>query len=242
MKICVAQLKPVKGDIEANIIKHITAIEHAVEAGANAIFFSELSLTGYEPELAKDLATTPNDTRLDIFQNLSDKFSMTIGVGLPTQGVSGIHISMICFQPQKVRAQYSKQQLHADELSYFVEGNGQLLLTIGLQVIAPGICYESLQKNHSDDAVKLGATIYVASVAKSENGIIKGDAHYPAVAASYSIPVLLSNSIGFSDNFMSVGKSSVWTKDGKLSARLHADQEGLLIYDTDLEKAMLIDL
>jgi predicted amidohydrolase len=173
-----------------------------------------------------------------VFQTLSDTHGVTIGVGMPTRSASGIHISMICFQPSQLRQCYSKQQLHDDEKPFFVEGNGQVLLRVGSQVITPGICYESLQPNHAENAVRFGSTIYVASVAKSRNGIIKGDAHYPSVASSYSIPVLLSNCVGFCDNFMSVGESAVWTKDGRLAARLTHNEEGMLIYDTDDENVI----
>ena len=68
MKICIAQTKPIKGNVSANIEAHIKFIELALTLIAEAIFFPELSLTGYEPELAKKLATNQNDNRLDIFQ------------------------------------------------------------------------------------------------------------------------------------------------------------------------------
>ncbi len=48
----------------------------------------------------------------------------------------------------------------------------------------------------------------------------------------------MSNSIGFCDNFISVGKSSVWTKDGKLISQLDDKTEGLLIYDTETEEVI----
>lgn len=242
MKICVVQLSPIKGDIEININKHKDVILSAVTHGADAIFFPELSLTGYEPELAKNLATTPEDIRLDVFQKLSDQHNITIGVGIPVRAAEGINISMICFQPGKKRICYSKQQLHADEKPYFVEGKDQLLLKVGNEKIAPAICYESLQKNHAEHAVELGATLYVASVAKSQNGIAKAEIHYPAVAAAFSIPVLLSNSVGFYDNFMSVGKSAVWLNNGTLSARLSEEQEALLMYNTDTKEVITVTL
>ena len=45
MKICVAQTKPVKGDIEANIHSHEKLIEMAVSVGTDFITFPELSIT-----------------------------------------------------------------------------------------------------------------------------------------------------------------------------------------------------
>ncbi len=236
MKIAVAQIRPIKGDITANIDLHKKLIELAVFYKANAIFFPELSLTGYEPELAEDLASHQDDERLNVFQHMSDTSHITIGLGLPTKGKSGVHISLILFQPNRQRQTYSKQQLHADELPYFTQGEEQIILTVNDKKIAPAICYESLQPSHSDNAAKLGAEMYMASVAKSQNGINKAVIHYPAIAKKFLIPVLMSNCIGYYDNFESAGQSSAWTKDGVLAGQLDDKNEGLLIFDTETEQ------
>ena len=52
MKICAAQTRPVKGNIQQNIENHKKLINLAVVNGADIIIFPELSITGYEPELA----------------------------------------------------------------------------------------------------------------------------------------------------------------------------------------------
>jgi predicted amidohydrolase len=236
MKISIAQTRPIKGDIPANIENHKRLIDIALTANADAIFFPELSLTGYEPELAKELAADQNDNRLDIFQQISDKNKFIIGIGLPTKVEAGIRISMIIFQPKQPRQTYSKQQLHSDELPYFENGSDQLIITSDKIKIAPAICYESLQPKHSDNAFNLGANIYLTSVAKPENGFEKASKHYPEIAKKYSIPVLMSNSIGFCDNFLSIGKTSVWTKQGILIGQLDDKTEGLLIFDTETEE------
>src|SRR5690349_16638472 len=113
MKISLAQARPVNGDLSANINKHIAFIELASSLKAASVFFPELSLTGYEPELAKELATNEYDSRLDGIQETCDRLAITTGAGIPTKTKSGIHISMIVFQPGKPRVIYSKQQLHA---------------------------------------------------------------------------------------------------------------------------------
>jgi len=238
MKICIAQIKPIKGDIAVNITKHKKLIELASSLKANSIFFPELSLTGYEPELAKELATSQDDERLEDFQKISDANTITIGLGIPTKSNTGIRISMIIFQPDKPGLTYSKQQLHADEFPYFENGLQQIILTVENKRIAPAICYESLQHDHADKAGKLGAEIYLASVAKSQNGIDKAMVHYPEVARKYSVPVLMSNCVGFCDNFMSVGFSSVWTNQGQLAGQLDHENEGLLIFDSETEEVI----
>ena len=235
MKICIAQTKPIKGNVSANIEAHQRFIELALKLNAEAIFFPELSLTGYEPELAKKLATNQNDNHLDIFQDISDKNNIIIWLGLPTVTESNIRISMVIFEPNKPRQTYSKQQLHSDEFSYFENGVGQVIIKSNDKNIAPAICYESIQPTHSENAFKLGADVYLASVAKSENGIEKAFEHFPAVAKQYAMPVLMSNCIGFCDNFLSVGNSAVWTKEGELVGQLDDRTEGILIFDTETE-------
>ncbi|MFH1119663.1 MAG: carbon-nitrogen hydrolase family protein [Bacteroidota bacterium] len=238
MKICIAQTEPKKGNVSANIEAHKRFIDLALTFNAEAIFFPELSLTGYEPELAKKIATNQNDHRLDIFQQISDNNNIIIGLGLPTATESKPEISMIIFEPEKPRLTYSKQQLHSDEFPYFENSVGQVIIRTDDTHIAPAICYESLQPTHSENAFRLGADVYIASVAKSANGVEKAFNHYPGVARQYAMPVLMSNSVGFCDNFLSVGKSSVWTKEGKLVGQLDDKAEGILIFNTETEEVI----
>lgn len=239
MRICVAQIVSIAGNIAANIEKHIKFIERAVSLNANCIFFPELSLTGYEPHLANGLATTADDIRLNVFQEWSDRYLITIGVGMPTPTATGIRISMIIFQSHKTAMTYSKQQLHSDELTYFENGKDQIMVTVDQKKIAPAICYESLQMNHSEMAYSQGAQIYVASVAKSQNGIYKGVMHYPEIAKRFSIPVLMSNCIGVCDDFIGAGQSAVWSKSGQLISQIDDKTEGLLIFDTETEEGRI---
>ncbi|WP_041264840.1 carbon-nitrogen hydrolase family protein [Bernardetia litoralis] len=244
MKISIAQIKLIKGNISTNIKKHLELIELAISHNAKAIFFPELSLTGYEPTLAQYLAFMEENQQLAIFQEISDTHKINIGVGVPKNEKidnykARIKISMAIFQPNQSKKFYSKQQLHDDELPYFEKGNKQLILNINTLKLAPAICYESLQNNHAHTASTLGANIYIASVAKSENGFTKAISHYSKIAKIYSMPVLMANSIGFCDNFLSVGKSSVWTKDGVLVKQLNDKNEGILIFDTKNENIIL---
>jgi predicted amidohydrolase len=78
----------------------------------------------------------------------------------------------------------------------------------------------------------------VASVVKSKNGIDKAMIHYLEIAKKFSMPVLMSNCVGFCDNFQSVGKSSVWSKQGNLVGQLDDKLEGILIFDTETEEVI----
>src|SRR6218665_3393965 len=112
MKICVAQTRSIKGNVLKNIENHLKFIELAIAFRADLIIFPELSLTGYEPELAVQLASDADDARLQVFQEISDKNQVTIGVGMPIKSPAGIRIGMIIFQPEQDRLVYAKQYLH----------------------------------------------------------------------------------------------------------------------------------
>lgn len=232
MRIAVVQTQPAACEIARNIQAHEKWVKRVATHGAGMVFFPELSLLGYEPKHAARFAMRADDARLGVFEMLSHALRITIGVGTPTPGNAGVRISMIVFQPDSARIVYSKQQLHADELPYFVAGNGQITLPREGAVVAPAICYESLLEAHSDAAAALGATVYVASVAKSAKGIAKADAHYPAIARRHSLHVLMANCVGPCDDFEAVGGSGVWNSRGELLARLPASGEGALLLDT----------
>ncbi len=229
MKICAAQVRPMPGDVNSNLALHRRCIEQAAGHGAALIVFPELSLTGYEPKLAKELATTQDDSRLDELQLLSNRHNMVICAGMPTTTDTGIHISMIIFQTDAPRQTYAKQQLHSDELPYFVRGSQQLILDIGGTKVAPAICYESLQANHAANAAAQGAGIYLVSVAKSASGVEKAYKHYPAIAQRHNMAVIMANYVGSCDDFESVGQSAAWGATGELLKQLDDASEGLLI-------------
>ncbi len=235
MKIAVAQTRSVKGNIEANIINHKKWIGLAVSSGADLIVFPELSITGYEPTLARALATVPDDKRFDAFQDVSDTDHIAIGFGLPLKNDAGITISMLIIQPQKPRQVYSKLHLHPDEYPYFVSGSNHPA-PIENANIAMAICYELSIPEHSANAHKAGAEIYIASVAKSVDGVEKACRTLSGIAAKYSMTVLLSNCVGESDGMECGGRSSVWNNKGSLMAQLDDWNEGILILDTSTQE------
>lgn len=232
MKICVAQTNPVKADIRQNINNHLAWTERALEHGTGMILFPELSLTGYEPGLAQDLAMDPDDPCLDVFQQVSDLHQVTLGLGMPLKGAHGTYISQIFFQAHSPRQVYRKQYLHQDEEPYFIPGKGQLFLSTGNLRIAPAICYEISIPEHAARIMQNGASVYMASVAKTRQGVDQAVKRLPEIALQYSIPVMMSNCIGICDQFLAGGRSSVWNKEGLMVGQLPEAREGLLIYDT----------
>ncbi|MBD3894998.1 carbon-nitrogen hydrolase family protein [Halomonas sp. ML-15] len=242
MNVCAAQLRPAAGDIAKNMARHLDLIDLAATHKADLVFFPELSLTGFEPTLAKSLAIDAYDHQLDVFQACSDSHDLLIGVGIPIAVGSGVQIGMIWFTPGEARRVYAKQQLHVDESPYFVPGDEQLLLEhLGCK-LAPAICYESLQMEHADSAAALGAETYLASVAKPVGGLARAVAHYPDVAHKHGMLVCMANCVGPSGDFLSVGQSAACNASGELLAQMDSESEGVVLLDSAAGRARVHEL
>ncbi|PWT75463.1 MAG: carbon-nitrogen hydrolase family protein [Bacteroidetes bacterium] len=234
MKICLAQTKSLKGDIQHNLAIHEKFVALAIEENADLIVFPELSLTGYESILAKELATTIDDKRLDQLQALANKNRITICLGLPVRANPGIQIGMAILQPNMPRELYLKKYLHADEEPFFVRGENKKIGIVHNNInIAFAICYELSIPDHSINAFQSGADFYVASVAKTADGVDNASESLATIAKKYSALVMMVNCLGLSDGVVCAGRSSVWNRQGELLEHLKSDEEGILLIDTE---------
>jgi len=240
MKICLAQTRSEKGNVEQNVQNHLRFVERAIAWNADLIVFPELSLTNDEPELAQELATEIDDSIFNPFQELADQNDLAIDVGVPTQAINGVQISMLIFQPNTERTVYSKRLLHADELPYFVSGHSQPFLEIHGKKVAFGICYETLQREQFEEAKENHADMYIASVAKPDRGTDKAYIHFPSMASEFGMPILMANCVGACDNFVSNGLSAAWNEQGQLLAQLDSKHEGVLMVDTATQHVEVI--
>jgi NAD+ synthetase len=99
MKIALAQMDPIIGDIEGNRKKIIDVYNKAVEANADLVIFPELTITGYSPqdlierkafrnrvtEVTKELAMITGEVGL-LFGTITEEFD-TVGTGLYNSAV-----------------------------------------------------------------------------------------------------------------------------------------------------------
>lgn len=242
MRIAAAQLRPVTGDVDGNLERHLQLLELATAAGADIVAFPELSVTGYAPKLAAHLCINADDPRLRVFRDISTARGITVGVGAPTATGGSVRISMHFYVPDAACQTYSKQLLHADEMPFFVAGTASMLLRLGGQAIAPAICYESLQGSHAAAAARMGASVYLASVAKTASGVSRAYSHYPEVAKRHSMTVLMANSVGACDDFVSVGRSSAWNSRGQFLGALDDARQGVIVFDTRTEELTALSL
>jgi len=232
MKLCAAQTKPVKGNIDVNIKEHLRLIQLAVDHSVDVIIFPELSLTGYEPSLAYSLTIDKHDERLTVFQDASNAHNIIIGVGAPTKQEYGTCISMILFHPYNDVQVYSKQYLHADEEPFFVAGSNAITSIQHYPRLALAICYELSVPAHAEAAAANNATAYIVSVAKTAKGVDNAMQRLSAIAKEYNMTVLFSNCLGENDGEVCAGSSAIWNADGLLLAQMNDTLEGIVIFDT----------
>lgn len=240
MIIAAAQIKPVTGNIDKNILNHCHIIRSAVDQNINIIFFPELSITHYEPLLAKKLKVDLSDARFNVFQELSNQYDIMISIGAPIVINDNMHISNLFFMPLQERLIYTKTKLHDDETPFFKPLTSSRIIEFNSKKIAPAICYESMLPEHLNSALQHKAEIYLTSVAKDEEGIIKGNAYYPVAAKKSNIPIIMSNSVGKCDNFIAAGQSAIWNRDGQLKCQMRRNDEGIAIYNSIEDSAKII--
>jgi len=234
MKVSIAQTRPVKGNIEKNLENHLKFIEKATRNEADIIVFPELSLTGYEPDLSRQLATNKADKRFKVFQEISDAKKITIGVGIPTTEHENIFITMLIFRPNAEIIQYSKQYLYETETEFFKAATNPIVLPFDVKnIVAPAICYETSIEEHAQNAHEKNANIYMASVLNSINGIDKDLNRISNIAKQYSMTAFMANYVGQSGGYECAGKSTIWNDKGEIIAQLSQNEEAILIYNME---------
>ena len=236
MRVAVAQTRPVAGDVTRNLVGHLRCVEVAAQLGAGRLAFPELSLTGYEPALAAELAIDADDARLAPLRAAAERYAMTIIVGAPTSCTGGVCISSLVIEPSGERGVYSKQFLHADEEPFFVAGPRRQHLLGERGEIALAICYELSVAEHAAAAAACGASVYLASVAKTAAGVQRAHARMAEIARTHGMAALLANCVGVADGVACAGGSAAWNARGDLLAQLDADTEGVLVLDVEADQ------
>ena len=164
LRITVAQLNYMVGDIAGNVAKMIAAARDAAAARADLVVFSELSLTGYYPG---DLLDEPDflaraaQGLLDL-QEASAAFPALhwiVGAPLARDG-SGKHLqnALVVLKAGEIVLRYAKQLLPTynifDELRHFAPGpDVARVLRIGSTQVGLMICEDGWNDEGADYAV-----------------------------------------------------------------------------------------
>lgn len=216
LKIAAGQFAPIRGCIEENLRYHELLITSAASAGVNLIVFPELSLTGYEPEVAERLA-------------LADEACLRPLAPLNVKGDKPA-IGACVISSKHPISFYRKMYLHPGESDYFSAGDAECVFTAQTFNVGVAICADAGQPIHAERTVHLGAEIYLNSVL-SAGGYDKDAGLLKSYAKRYAMPTLMANYCGPSGGWKPVGKSAAWNEKGELIAQAPEDRAALVIMD-----------
>jgi predicted amidohydrolase len=229
-RIAAAQISSVRGDIDHNICVHAAAMTTAAAHGVTLLVFPELSLTGYELDLAADLAMTPQDRRLQPLVNLSRQYNLAAVVGAPLQnGSKKPTLGAIVLSGQHPTGTYHKMHLGGDEPTFFAAGDEPLMLSISGHKVGIAICADASTPSHPQRYAALGADVYAASVFLTSEWYESDMPRLAAHAARYQMLTVMANHAGSQGTYESVGKSAVWRSDGALLLQSRNTESALLI-------------
>jgi len=240
--LAVAQTVPVRGDVDANVAEHVRLARVAAREGARVIVFPELSLTGYELDLARDTAFSENDPRLIPLLDLTSSCSMTVIVGAPVGVGSRRHIGAFIVGADRTVRLYTKHHLGAfppsarcdgivppAEATVFHAGDRNPLVPLDGGAAAVAVCGDAARASHPGEAAGRGATTYLASVFIIPSQFASEAANLALHAARYAMVVAMANYGGPSGGLASAGRSAIWSERGERLVELGASGAGVAV-------------
>jgi predicted amidohydrolase len=227
--IALAQIAAQKGDVEGNIQKHLRMIDIACCQESTFIVFPELSLTGYEPTLARELAFDLRDHRLVPLREACRHKQITVIAGAPIKRPNNPVLGAFVLFPNGTCTAYSKRHLHPGEEKYFVPHDWNPLLIHGEDVMSLAICADINNPLHAKTAYENNATVYLASMLITPNGYSNDAAMLKKYAREYHMTVMMANYCGFTGGYESAGRSIVIDSQGMTLAAMDQSKEGILV-------------
>ncbi len=240
MKIAIAQINCLVGDLPGNASKILDYANRARSAGAQIMVTPELALTGYPPEdlLLRDGFYDACDQAL--YGLAHEIQGITVVAGHPRQSGRGRYNAASVLRDGKIIATYHKQKLpnHSvfDEVRYFVPGNDPCVFEADGVKFGINICADIWEEGAATCALNAQADVLLVLNA-SPYHMDKQVSRYEAVReriGECGLPVFYANLVGGQDELVFDGASFAMDGDGKLVCQMPVFEEGLGI--VDLEK------
>jgi NAD+ synthase (glutamine-hydrolysing) len=244
MRLALAQIDTVVGDLDGNRDRILVRLDEARAAGADLVLFPELAVTGYPPE---DLLLRPGFLRAAA-ATLEEVAAATTGiaalVGTPHLDRDLFNACAVCVDGE-VKAVYRKQFLPNygvfDEDRYFQPGRGLVLLRSGETLVGPTICEDIWQPGPPATDLALAGAHVVANVSASPFHVGKGAEREEMLATrarDNACWIAYVNAVGAQDELIFDGQSLVLDEQGEVVARGPAFEEALLLVDVDASTAV----
>ena len=255
MKVALAQLSYIPGDVAYNSRKIISSVKNAKTEGADLIVFSELAITGYPPLDLLFKSDTINSSMAAVMEIASHCKSIAAIVGgpAPNTGVygKGLHNSAFFLQDGKVRAVVNKALLPTydifDEDRYFQPGSLFQAVDLNGTRIAITICEDIWDEQPVGDRGiwRLYSTTPLDEIIKEDPSLIINIAANPFShnrikiredifirnAREYSKPLISVNQTGGYTDLIFDGSSILIDADGTVLEKLAFCEEEVRIIE-----------
>ncbi len=239
MRLALAQINSVVGDLDGNRRRILERLDEARSGGADLVLFPELAVTGYPPE---DLLLRPGFVRA-ARRSLDEIAAATEGVaalvGVPWYDGDLYNACAVCADGEVV-AVYRKRFLPNygvfDEDRYFAPGHDCLLMRFGDAVVGPTICEDIWQPGPPATDLALGGAQLLANISASPFHVGKEHEREEMLkvrARDNVCFVALVNAVGGQDELIFDGHSVVLDDEGEVVARAPGFEECLLVCDVD---------
>jgi NAD+ synthase (glutamine-hydrolysing) len=239
MRLALAQINSVVGDIDGNAASVIDWLGRARAADADLVLFPELVVTGYPPE---DLLLRPGFVRAarrGVETIAAATHGITVLVGAPHLDTD-LHNACFILAHGEIRGIYKKHYLPNygvfDEDRYFAAGRDLYLLRLGDVVVGPTICEDVWQPGPPATDLALAGAQLIANISASPFHVGKDREREEMLkvrATDNSCFVALCNAVGGQDELIFDGHSVVLDDEGDVLARAAGFEEELLVVDID---------
>jgi NAD+ synthase (glutamine-hydrolysing) len=244
MRLALAQMNTVVGDLEGNRARILDRLAEARDAGAELVLFPELAVTGYPPE---DLLLRPGFLHAaaeSLEQIAAETKGIAALVGTPHLDRDLFNACAVCSDGE-VKTIYHKQFLPNygvfDEDRYFQAGRELVLLRCGETLIGPTICEDIWQPGPPATDLALAGAHIVANISASPFHLGKGAEREDMLATrarDNSCWIAFVNAVGAQDELIFDGHSLVLDEEGEILARGPSFEEALLVVDVDAATAV----
>ena len=235
LKVAIAQLNCMVGDIAGNAAQIISQAKLARESGASLLITPELSLCGYPPEdllLREDFITACERSLERISKEIQ---GITMIVGHPHQVGESCFNAASIIESGKILATYHKHALPNysvfDEKRYFASGTEPLVFKHQGVNIGLLICADVWESAPAVLAKKAGAELLIslnASPFHLEKHHTRLDKLRDRVAET-NLPIIYANMVGGQDELVFDGGSFVLNSAGEITHHLPAFETALEI-------------
>ncbi|HEY5142423.1 MAG TPA: NAD+ synthase [Solirubrobacteraceae bacterium] len=241
MRIALAQINPVVGDVAGNARLITARLAEARAAGAQLALFPELSVIGYPPEDLLLREHVLRDAREALDAIAEEAQGIIAIVGFPERG-EDVFNSAAVLADGEVRGIYRKNQLPNygvfDEHRYFQRGRGGALIDVDGVAVGLTICEDIWVPGPPESDEALGGAKLIVNISASPYQAGKGVARERMIAQRAKdnlVAVAFCAQVGGQDELVFDGHSFVVDHAGRLVARAPQFEEALLLCNVDVE-------